>query len=187
MSRRGISGLAGLSAALLAACLAACDDEARYPVIAVTCPAFGDEQTIPVRHTCDGDDLSPPLGFDGVPDKAVSLAVIMDEPEAEGGRFTNWLLWGIPAGQGFLGEGVAVAESPGGGLEQGTNDAETIGYSGPCPEEEDSDEHRYVLRVYALDRQLALEPGAGRKTLDKAMHGHIVGYGKLVGFYQREE
>jgi Raf kinase inhibitor-like YbhB/YbcL family protein len=176
-----------LLAAMLMVVLAACDDDAGPPSFDVTSQAFGDEQTIPVRHTCDGQDVSPPLSFEGVPEKAVSLAVVMDEPEAAGGRFTHWLLWGIPAGSGLLGEGVEKTEGPGGGLYQGKNDAESIGYSGPCPEEEDSEEHRYVVRVFALDVVPAVPAGAERSVLMKAMEGHIVGKGTLVGYYARED
>jgi len=164
----------------------ACDGE-RYPPIEVTSVAFGDEQTIPLRHTCDGANISPPLTFDGAPDQTVSYAVIMDEPEAVGGKFTHWLLWGIPAGSGFVGEGLPQVESPGGSMLQGTNDGASLGYTGPCPGDEDTEQHRYVIRVYALDRNLELAAGANRKSLGRAMEGNIVGFGKLVGFYQRED
>jgi Raf kinase inhibitor-like YbhB/YbcL family protein len=176
-----------LSAAALTFAGVACDEDERYPRIAVTSTALGHEETIPLRHTCDGANVSPPLTFDGAPEQTVSYAVIMDEPEAEGGKFTHWLLWGVAAGNSFISEELPQVENPGGSMLQGTNDGETLGYTGPCPGEEDTDEHRYVIRVYALDRTLTLEAGVNRKTLGKAIDGHIVGFGKLVGYYKRED
>jgi Raf kinase inhibitor-like YbhB/YbcL family protein len=175
-----------MCAAALLVAVAACDDDERYPRIVVTSVAFGPEETIPLRHTCDGTDVSPPLAFDGASDKTVSYAVIMDEPEAASGKFTHWLLWGIPVANGFVGDELPAVENPEGSLVQGTNDADSLGYSGPCPEEEDTEEHRYVIRAYALDTMPAVTAGANRKTLRKALDGHIVGYGKLVGYYKRE-
>jgi Raf kinase inhibitor-like YbhB/YbcL family protein len=177
--------LAALIAALIAA---ACADEGpSYPGFEVSSPAFGNEETIPERHTCDGSDISPPLVFDELPAKTVSLAVIMDEPDALEGKFTHWLLWGIPVTSPSLPEDVQKIDNPVGNQLQGTNDGESIGYRGPCPGEEDTDEHRYVFRVYALKSYPVLEAGAGRQALEQAMKGQIVGLGKLVTFYKRED
>lgn len=187
MNRELAFPLCAFLAAPLIAVVTACDDGEHYSTFEVTSAAFGDGQTIPIRHTCDGEDISPPLAFDGVPDKTVSYALIMDEPEAAGGKFTHWLAWGIPGQSGFLGADLPKTESPGGGVTQGTNDAETVGYSGPCPDEEDTDEHRYVLRVFALDAVPTVEAGAGREALEGAIDGHIIGKGKLVGYYMRED
>lgn len=178
--------VAVLFAAVGVGFLAACNEDEDWASIEVSSTAFGPEETIPVRHTCDGDDISLPLLFEGASDKTQSFAVIMDEPEAIGGRFTHWLVWGIPGASGFLGADQPKTQAPGGSLAQGTNDAETVGYAGPCPGEEDNDEHRYVVRVYALDIVTAVAGGASRSQLKSAIEGHIVGYGKLVGYYQRE-
>jgi Raf kinase inhibitor-like YbhB/YbcL family protein len=176
-----------LTAAVIAVALTACDEEEKPPSFEVTSPAFGDEETIPIRHTCDGEDISLPLQFDEVPDGAASFAVIVDEPEAPDGRFTHWLLWGLPSANWYLDEDVPKTESPGNGMSQGVNDAEVVGYSGPCPGEEDSDEHRYVIQVYALDAAPVVAPGAVREALEDAMDGHVVGKGRLVGYYERED
>lgn len=175
-----------LAVAVVGGALAACDDGRDHAPIEVSSTAFGPEETIPVRHTCDGDDVSFPLLFEGAPEKTQSFAVIMDEPEAIGGRFTHWVVWGISGGSGFIGADQPKTETPGGSLVQGVNDAEVVGYSGPCPDEEDSDEHRYVVRAYALNTVPQIGGGATRSQLKKAIEGHIVGYGELVGYYERE-
>jgi Raf kinase inhibitor-like YbhB/YbcL family protein len=178
---------AAMAAVLLFVLAAACDEGAGYPPLTVRSAAFGDGETIPLRHTCDGDDISFPLEFDDLPDRTVSFAVIMDEPAAEAGRFTHWLLWGVPAASAFVGEGLPQIESLPSGLVQGTNSGGALGYSGPCPAEEDKAERRYVVRAYALDAFPELAAGAERKALKRAIDGHIVGYGELEGFYKREE
>lgn len=181
------AGVVAIALIATASSVFACADEKKdYPAITVSSIAFGQEETIPLRHTCDSSNISPPLAFDDIPKKVQSFAVVMDEPEAEGGRFTHWLLWDIPVGSSYVTEAVPKTANPDDTLVQGINDAETIGYTGPCPGEEDFAEHRYVIRVYGLDVPLDLAAEADRDSLHKAMQGHIVGYGKLVGYYRRE-
>jgi len=161
--------------------LPGCSDDDSYPEMTVTSPAFGDGETIPLRHTCDGEGISPPLSLSEVPDETASFAVIMDDPDAPGGTYTHWVLYRLPGRNRFIAEDQD--RNGGDGALQGTNSSGKTGYLGPCPPR--GKEHHYVFRVYALDRSPALEAGATRAKLKSAMKGHIVGYGELVGLYRR--
>ena len=161
--------------------LPCCADEEAYPQLGVTSLAFGDGETIPMRHTCDGLNLSPPLAIADASDDAVSHAIIMDDSDAPGGTYTHWLIWGLPGTESMVAEDQNTrAAEP---VRQGTNSADGLGYFGPCPPAGES--HEYVFRVYALDQNIELESGATRKQLKSAMKGHIVGYGALSGRYRR--
>jgi Raf kinase inhibitor-like YbhB/YbcL family protein len=146
-------------------------------VFALESSAFEHAQPIPNRYTCDGDDVSPPLGWANVPEEAQSLALLVDDPDAPRGVFTHWVAWGLDPGTGGLGEGEAA---PG----EGRNDFGTAGYRGPCPPPGHGP-HRYVFRLYALDRDLELDPGAGKPELEQAIEGHVLTTAELVGTYER--
>ena len=133
---------------------------------------FGDGEQIPVRHTCDGDDVSPPLAWTAPRDGAVSLALCLDDPDAGRYPFTHWLAWGLPAAAGGLGEGeLAPAE--------GRNDFGAPGYRGPCPPP--GKPHRYLFRLYALDAELELGPADQRLSFDAALEGHVLEKAELTG------
>ncbi len=139
--------------------------------------AFDHAQPIPSRHTCDGDDLSPPLTWSNVPDETRSLALIVDDPDAPSGVFTHWVAWGLEPGAGGLGEGNAAPS-------EGRNDFGTNGYRGPCPPPGHG-RHRYAFRLYALDA--AVDPGSGadKATLERAIEGHVLTTAELVATYER--
>jgi Raf kinase inhibitor-like YbhB/YbcL family protein len=139
--------------------------------------AFGHAQPIPNRYTCDGEDLSPPLRWANVPEEARSLALVVDDPDAPRGVFTHWVAWGLDPGAAGLGEGEAA-------LGEGRNDFGTVGYRGPCPPPGHG-RHRYVFRLYALDRDLELDSGAEKAELERAIEGHVVTMAELVGTYER--
>jgi Raf kinase inhibitor-like YbhB/YbcL family protein len=158
-----------------------CDDGDDYPALVVTSLAFGDGETIPARHTCDGHDISPPLSFSDIPDETVGFAVILDDPDAAAGRFTHWVIWGLPGGTSFVAEDQnRNAEPP---ITQGLNSTGKPGYLGPCPPE--GEQHRYIFKAYALDDEVELDSSATRADLKSAMDGHIVGYGELLGLTRR--
>ena len=137
----------------------------------------------PKRDTCDGGDISPHLAWSDVPASAKSLVLILDDPNAPGGVFTHWLLWDIPAAVRELAENAPkTAQLPAGGS-QGRNDFGKLGYGGPCPPP--GKPHRYFFRLYALDTVLGLKAGAGRGELERAMRGHAVARGELMGRYGR--
>ena len=139
--------------------------------------AFGNAQAIPSRHSCEGEDVSPPLRWSNVPEGARSLALVVDDPDAPGGVFTHWIAWGLdPATEG-LGEGE---QAPG----AGQNDFGTSGYRGPCPPPGHG-RHRYVFRLYALDTEPELAVGAAKAELEQAIAEHVLTTAELVGTYER--
>ena len=151
----------------------------------LTSDAFSDGESIPARFTCDGDNLSPILKWQGAPDDTQSFALIMDDPDAPGGTYTHWVIYNIRPQANGLPEGVEVAGQPGngeGGL-QGENDFGDNGYGGPCPP--GGNPHHYNFRLYALDGRLDLEAGASKGDLLNAMEGRTLGEATLTGTYKR--
>ena len=142
----------------------------------LTSTAFEHEGEIPQRHTCDGEDLSPPLTWTDPPDGAESLALVMDDPDAPSGLFVHWLVWGLDPQAGTLPENAN-------GLLEGTNGFGTVGYGGPCPPP--GGPHRYFFRLHALKQALDLEPGATREELDKEIDRHELAVAHLMGTYAR--
>ena len=145
-------------------------------------PAFEEGEMIPSRCTGDGFDVSPALEWESVPEGCESLAIICDDPDAPVGTWVHWVIFNIPANQNGLEEEVPTDKILPGGIVQGINDFRRIGYGGPCPP---SGTHRYFFKIYALDTNLDLSPGATKEQLLKAMEGHILAQGKLVGRYSR--
>ena len=145
--------------------------------------AFEDGAPIPDKHTCDAEDLSPPLTWGPPPEGTQSWALICDDPDAPMGTWVHWVLYGLPADTTSLSEGVPTDEVVEDVALQGKNDFTRIGYGGPCPPP--GKPHRYVFKLYALDSELDLKPGAKKKDLEKAMKGHVLAQGQLVGRYQR--
>jgi hypothetical protein len=143
----------------------------------VTSTAFQPGQPIPARYTCEGDDVSPPLAWSDVPAGARSLALIVDDPDAPGGRFTHWVAWGLDSQAGGLGEGQAAPA-------EGRNDFGSVGYRGPCPPPGHGP-HRYVFRLFALGDALELTAGAARPELDSAIGGSALAVAELAGTYER--
>jgi Raf kinase inhibitor-like YbhB/YbcL family protein len=132
---------------------------------------------IPRRHSCEGEDLSPPLSWSGPPEGTRSLALVVDDPDAPAGTFTHWLGWALdPAAEG-LGEGEGAPV-------EGRNDFGTSGYRGPCPPPGHG-RHRYSFRLYALDSDPDLGPGAGKRELERTLEGHTLATAELIGTYER--
>jgi Raf kinase inhibitor-like YbhB/YbcL family protein len=139
--------------------------------------AFENAQTIPSRHTCEGEDLSPQLRWLNVPEGTRSLALVVDDPDAPAGVFTHWIGWGLDPRTDGLGEGEKAPS-------EGRNDFGTTGYRGPCPPLRHG-RHRYLFRLYALDVELELGPGASKAQLEQAVEGHVLTTADLVGTYER--
>jgi Raf kinase inhibitor-like YbhB/YbcL family protein len=152
--------------------------------ITVTSTAFGEGELIPKKHTGDGPDVSPPLAWQGIPDGTKSIALICDDPDAPKATWVHWVIYNLPATASGLPEGVPKGRTLADGSRQGTNDSKRSGYNGPYPP---SGVHRYYFKVYALDVALTDPPGITKAQLLKAMEGHIIGQGQLMGKYQRQK
>jgi len=152
-------------------------------------PAFADGDTMPVKFTCDGNDVSPKLQWSGVPDNAKSLALICDDPDAPLGTWVHWVIFNIPPDVDEFDEkytpskGLSKAFSRGEGPIDGINDFRCYGYNGPCPPKGPA--HRYYFKLYALDMALNLKTGATKADVEQAMHGHVIAQTELIGKYQR--
>ena len=148
--------------------------------------AFRDGETIPAKYTADGEDVSPPLSFEGVPEKAVELALICHDPDApRAGGWTHWVVYGMAPEIDGLPEGVptdSTVDDP--KLVQGVTDFGSTGYGGPAPPPGAA--HRYQFKCYALSAQLDLEPGATKDELEAAMEGKVIGEAMLEGLYARQ-
>ena len=142
--------------------------------------AFEPEGTIPAEFTCNGDDQSPPLTWNTPPSGTQSLVLIMDDPDAPFNTFVHWVVYNIPPTIESLAAGIVDEASLSVGGVQGQNGFKNIGYGGPCPP---SGTHRYFFKLYALDTQLELSAGASKAEVIKAMDGHILGAGELMGRY----
>jgi Raf kinase inhibitor-like YbhB/YbcL family protein len=141
-------------------------------------PAFQPNNPIPMKYTCEGDGVSPPLAWSPVPAKAKSIAILVDDPDAPKGPFLHWLVTDLPPSMQRLDEGTALPHD----ASVAESDAGTASYYGPCPA---SGKHRYRFHVYALDTVLGSRP-EGREEFLSAIEGHIVDEGELVGTYERE-
>ncbi|HXF69207.1 MAG TPA: YbhB/YbcL family Raf kinase inhibitor-like protein [Thermoflexus sp.] len=153
------------------------------PDLRLRSPAFAEGEIIPREYTCDGADRSPPLRWDPPPPGTRSLVLIMDDPDAPGGRFIHWVLYEIPPQRTELPEGLPVEPNiPGIGL-QGYNDFGRIGYGGPCPPAGPA--HRYRFTLYALQIILGFPPEARPSEVEAMLPGHILAIGRLTGRYGR--
>jgi len=151
----------------------------------LTSPAFAAGAAVPVKHTCDGPDLSPELAWSGAPPAAKTFALIVDDPDAPAGTWVHWVLFNLTATLAALPENLPKTETLQqlGGAAQGRNDFRKIGYGGPCPPP--GKPHRYFFKLYALDIVLPLEAGATKADVERAMKGHIVGQTEHMGTYAR--
>jgi Raf kinase inhibitor-like YbhB/YbcL family protein len=166
--------------ATLALCLDGCGSQ-ESSALRVSSPAFENGERIPVQYTCDGANVSPPLQWMAPPSGTRSLSMIMDDPDARG--WVHWVLFDLPADVRSLPEGIPPdALKPMGGV-HGRGTA-AVGYVGPCPPEHDGP-HHYSFRVYALDSRLELPSGTSKTDVERAMRGHILMSGELVGIYSR--
>ena len=150
----------------------------------ISSPAFEHNAAIPARYACDGQDISPPLAFHDIPPEAVTLALIVDDPDAPVGVWDHWLWYNIPATLMDLDENVPAEPYPPQGGAQGLNSWRRVGYGGPCPP---GGTHRYLFKLFALDAKLNLKAGAAKPQLLRAMDGRILAEALLIGTYSRAE
>lgn len=145
--------------------------------LTISSRAFSHKGAIPVRFTCDGRDINPSLEFGNLPPGTRSLALIVDDPDAPVGTWVHWVVWNIPPSMREIKEGSVPEE-----VRQGLNDWKRNSYGGPCPP---SGTHRYFFKLYALDTTLELPPSTTKTALERAMEGHIMAQGELIGTYRR--
>ena len=155
--------------------------------LSISSAAFREGGEIPIVYTCEGDDISPPLTFAGVPEGTRSLALIVDDPDAPDPNapkmtWVHWVLYNLPRDCGGLAEAI-VARSLPQGTKQGRNDWRRVGFGGPCPP---IGRHRYFHKLFALDTRLADLGEPTKADLERAMEGHILASATLIGTYEKK-
>ncbi len=160
------------------------EDKAMALTISTT--AFAAGGAIPVRHTCDGEDVSPDLKWADPPAGTKAFALIVDDPDAPVGTWVHWVAYDLPADTRSLPQGVPKDETlkQPTGAKQGRNDFGRIGWGGPCPPP--GKPHRYFFRLYALDAPLDLPAGVERREVDRAIQGHVLAKAEMYGTYARK-
>lgn len=143
----------------------------------ISSPEFSEGGSIPASYTCKGQNINPPLNITGVPNKALSLALILHDPDAVNGDFVHWLVWDIPTST----KNIATNSAPVGAI-QGANGTGQPKYMGPCPPA-GTGTHRYMFELYVLNTTLGLKSGSSRTDLEKAMQGHILAKKNLTGLF----
>ena len=143
--------------------------------LSVTSPAFENNKPIPVKYTCDGANINPPLTIEDVPEETKALVLIVDDPDAPMGTFDHWVVWNIPPTTRRIEENTVPGT-------EGISTSRKHAYGGPCPP---YGTHRYFFKVYALDTQLDLKSNSSKRDVEKAMKGYILAEGELMGLYSR--
>lgn len=141
-------------------------------------PSFGDGEFIPDKFTCDGEDISPEIHWEGIPEGTKSLALICDDPDAPSGDFVHWVVFNISPDKDGLEENVELSNI----ANLGMTDFRRLGYGGPCPP---TGSHHYHFKVYALDQVIDAEGTINKYQLLGKMEGHILAKGEIIGLYKR--
>jgi len=141
----------------------------------ITSPVFEEGKMIPEEYTCQGKNISPPLTISNIPDKTVSMVLIMDDPEAPGGGFIHWVMYNIPPVTS-----IKADEAPG---IQGANGRGDLKYSGPCPSKGGRHFH---FKIYALDVKLDVIQNADNAKVREKMQGHILATAELIGYFVKD-
>lgn len=145
-----------------------------HSTLKISSTAFSHQASIPVRYTCEGEGINPPFTIENIPAGTQSLAIIAEDPDTSKGVFDHWVVWNIPVD-------THIAENSVPGI-SGNNSSGKTGYHPPCPPD---GSHRYFFYVFALDTELSLAAGAGKKDLQEAMKDHILAAGTIMGRYEK--
>jgi Raf kinase inhibitor-like YbhB/YbcL family protein len=150
----------------------------------LTSDAFANGQSIPVKYSCKGNNISPALAWNEPPAGTQSFALIVDDPDAPMGTWVHWVLFNIPAGTRSLQENLPITGKnvDPNAIYVGKNSSGNSRYDGPCPP---SGTHRYYFKLYALDTTLSLLPGATKEEVLQAMQGHVLAQGELMGTFSK--
>lgn len=141
----------------------------------VTSSSFDNQDSIPKKYSCDGENVNPPLKIENIPQEGKSIVLIVDDPDAPMGTWVHWVVWNIPIKKMIEENSVPGTE--------GLNDSMRHNYGGPCPP---SGSHRYFFKVYVLDTKLDIASNSRKEDVEKAMEGHILAKGVLIGIYSRK-
>lgn len=152
--------------------------------LSLSSTAFESGYKIPVVHTCDGDDISPPLSWDGEPKATRSFAIIMEDPDAPGGTFTHWMIYNIPPDTHKLDKAVPIKINLDLGAVQVKNDFGKIGYGGPCPPK--GEEHRYFFKIFALKKKFRPQSIQNEDDFYRLIKGHVLEKAEYMGKYYRK-
>jgi Raf kinase inhibitor-like YbhB/YbcL family protein len=145
----------------------------------ITTTAFEYGAKIPALHSCKGEDMAPPLQWDGEPKETVSFALILEDTDASEGTFTHWIVYNLPAGCHNLDKTAGVRKNLENGAFQGKNDFGKTGYRGPCPPK--GEEHHYFFRLYALKKKLPPESIKNGTELHRAINGLVLDQAEYMG------
>jgi Raf kinase inhibitor-like YbhB/YbcL family protein len=184
--RRRVGAATRAVVALAAVAVAGCGDDgvegpapAAPDQIRLSSPAFPPGGPIPQRFTCDGEDISPPLVWTGVPEATRTLALLVEDPDAPDGTFVHWTLFDMAAQTKALREDHVPADA-----REGENSFGDRGYGGPCPPEDD-EPHRYRFLIYALRSKLGPGAGASAEDVRAAVAERAIARGRLTGRFGR--
>ena len=158
-------------------CYAAGQTVTKMEALKLSSPAFENGGKIPMKYSCDGANVNPPLKIENAPSNAKSLALVFDDIDAPRGSYVHWILWNLAPDVNEIKEDSSPV-----GVVQGMNDFKKPNYGGPCPPRR---AHKYVFKIYALDTLLSLNPNSTKKDLERAMEGHIISWAQLTGLYKR--
>lgn len=147
----------------------------------ISSTAFEYGEKIPVVHTCNGDDISPLLRWEGEPKGTVTFALIMEDPDAPGGTFTHWIVYNLPANCHELEKTIPISKTLDNKALQGKNDFGKTGYRGPCPPK--GEQHRYFFRIYALKKKLPPESANNGASFHQALQGNVLDEAEYMGRY----
>lgn len=142
----------------------------------ISSPVFSNKGSIPAKYTCDGDGVNPPFDISNVPDGTLTLALIVEDPDAPGGVYDHWIVWNIEPGTG-------ITENSNPGI-SGMNSSGKTGYHPPCPP---NGRHRYYFHAFALDRKLDLPAGETKEKLRRAMQPHLLAEATIIGIYEKQK
>lgn len=149
--------------------------------LTLTTTAFENGARIPDVHTCRGDDVSPPLSWEGEPADTVTFALIMEDPDAPGGTFTHWIVYNLPKDCHSLEKVIPIEKNLGNGGIHGKNDFGKYGYRGPCPPT--NERHRYSIKIFALSKKLRPESANRGEEFYQAINGLILDSAQYTGIY----
>jgi hypothetical protein len=158
------------------------EDDGGVGSFEISSSAFPHEAPIPVKYSCDGDNISPPLAWSDSPEGTQSFALIHDDPDAPAGIWVHWVLYNVPGASRGLDEAIPAQAELADGSQHGENSWGRFDYGGACPP---GGVHRYFFKLYALDTVLDLDAGADKETLLAAMEGHILAEAELMGTFER--